>query len=61
MVGIKEQTNVIVNFINFHYLQTDPKEIQELKYSDCFSPTYKIFINWTDESNQIYSSRSSGK
>ncbi|XP_025407368.1 uncharacterized protein LOC112681318 [Sipha flava] len=40
-------------------LLTDPKQIQELKNSDCFSPTYEIFINWTDDTNQIYSPRSS--
>lgn len=44
----------------FH-LQSDLKQIQELKNSNCFSPTYEIFINWTDDSNEIYSPRSSGK
>lgn len=41
--------------------QTDLKQMQELKKSNCFSPTYEIFINWTDDNNQIYSPRSSGK
>ncbi|XP_050545826.1 uncharacterized protein LOC126908042 isoform X2 [Daktulosphaira vitifoliae] len=40
-------------------LLTDEKHLEDLKNSVCFSPTYKIFINWTDDSNQIYSPRSS--
>jgi len=40
-------------------LLTDLKQIQEIKNSACFSPTYEIFVNWTDDSNQMYSLRSS--
>lgn len=48
------------DYIHFYDLQTDPKQIQELKNSECFSPIYEIVINWTD-SNQLYSPRLSGK
>jgi len=47
------------NCIRFYYLQTDPKQIQELKNSECYSPIYEIVINLTD-SNQLYSPRLAG-
>ncbi|CAH1725203.1 uncharacterized protein LOC114125407 [Aphis gossypii] len=40
-------------------LLTDPKQIQELKNSECYSPIYEIVINLTD-SNQLYSPRLAG-
>jgi hypothetical protein len=54
----KKNKNIQTIFISSELL-TDPKQIEELKSSDCFSSTYEIFINWTDDSNQIYSIRSS--
>ncbi|VVC32305.1 Hypothetical protein CINCED_3A011752 [Cinara cedri] len=50
----KEVTTILIN----PELLTDLKQIKKIKNSDCFSPTYEIFINWTDDSKKIYSPRS---